>query len=231
MAGTKKLVCLANSRKHSGRCIAGKEVLDEGYGPWIRPVSARQTAEISEEERRYQDGVLPTVLDVMTVPIIGPAPHLYQAENVVIDAGRYWVKDGELPWSAVEDLVDRPTSVWTSGESSYYGLNDRVRLQDASELCNSLMLIKPDALSIEVVTEGAEFHNPRRKVRASFTYHDTHYLLNVTDPAAEKSLLAMPNAVHPMRNTYLCISLGEVFTDGYCYKLVAAVINEEGLVT
>lgn len=62
---TKRIVCLANSRKHSGRCIAGKEVLAGAYGEWIRPLSARESAEVSEEERRYQNGSSPHVLDVI----------------------------------------------------------------------------------------------------------------------------------------------------------------------
>jgi hypothetical protein len=27
--------------------------------------------------------------------------------------------------------------------------------------------------------------------------------------------------------TYLCVSLGEAHTDGYCYKLVAALISQQ----
>src|ERR1035438_2085128 len=77
MPETKDIVCLANSRKHSGRCVAGKEVLADGYGKWIRPVSARPSAEISEEERRYENGVLARVLDIIRIPIIGATPQLY----------------------------------------------------------------------------------------------------------------------------------------------------------
>ena len=70
MAVTKRIVCLANSRKLNGRCIAGREVSRGGAGPWIRPVSEREHQEVSEYERQYQDGSDPRVLDVISVPLI-----------------------------------------------------------------------------------------------------------------------------------------------------------------
>lgn len=47
---TETMICLANSRKTSGRCIAGKRLTDH---LWLRPVSSRITHEISEYDRRY----------------------------------------------------------------------------------------------------------------------------------------------------------------------------------
>jgi hypothetical protein len=229
MPETKEIVCLANSRKHSGRCVAGKEVLVDGYGKWIRPVSARPSAEISEEERRYENGVLPRVLDIITIPVIGATPQLYQSENYVIDAEYYWVKKGELSWTDVKQLVDKPAPIWTNNDSTYYGLNDRVKVDFAAKLNSSLMLIDPEDLTIKVVTEGAEFGNARRRVRADFKHVGMHYSLIVTDPVAERALLAKENAEYKPKDTYLCISLGEAHTDGSCYKLVATVINRQPL--
>jgi hypothetical protein len=80
-----------------------------------------------------------------------------------------------------------------------------------------------------VVTEGGEFGNPRRRVRADFKHLGTSYSLIVTDLVAEKALLARPNAAYKPKDTYLCISLGEAHTDGSCYKLVATVISEKPL--
>jgi hypothetical protein len=226
----KRIVCLANSRKHSGRCIAGREVLPEGsYGGWIRPVSARPSAEISEEERRYQNGASPKLLDVIDVPMIAAAPHLYQTENYIIDAGYCWAKSGGVDWAALNSLLDDPASLWTNGDSTYNGSNDRMKLDVAARHDYSLALIRPDALRVHVVTEGAEFSNPRRRVRAGFRHRGVYYGLIVTDPAAERAFLAKDDGAYPLPNAYLCISLGEAHTDGSCYKLVATIIDKDPL--
>src|SRR5688572_20697011 len=65
MGGTKRIVCLANSRKLSGRCVAGIEIVDSQLSGWIRPVSVRQSHEVSEIEREYRDGSDPQVLDIV----------------------------------------------------------------------------------------------------------------------------------------------------------------------
>lgn len=227
---TKRILCLANSRKHSGRCIAGKEMISEGsYGGWVRPVSARPSAEISEEERRYQNGASPKVLDIIDVPMIAAAPHLHQTENVIIDARYYWSKCGEVDWASLKSLLDNPTSLWANGDSTYNGCNDRMQLDVAANHDYSLALIHPDALTVHVVTEGAEFSNPRRRIRARFRHHRVLYGLIVTDPAAERAFLAKEDGAYPLPNAYLCISLGEAHTDGSCYKLVATIINKDPL--
>ena len=72
----KRIVCLANSRKMSGRCIAGLEIEGDQVGGWIRPVSNRSTEEISLFEQRFEDGSEPDLLDIVEVlsnVVDGPA--------------------------------------------------------------------------------------------------------------------------------------------------------------
>ena len=75
---TKRILCLANSRKLSGRCVAGREIVNGMAAAWVRPVSNREHQEVSEYERQYEDGTDTSVLDIVDVPLIEPRPHLYQ---------------------------------------------------------------------------------------------------------------------------------------------------------
>src|ERR1700742_4747290 len=90
MTYVKRIICLANSRKISGRCIAGKEIAGKGFGGWIRPVSNRLTGELSEYDRHYENGVDPKLLDVIDIQMTQHAPHGFQTENHVIDERAYW---------------------------------------------------------------------------------------------------------------------------------------------
>jgi len=223
----KKIVCLANSRKPGGRCVAGKEVLEDSYGGWVRPVSVRTTAEISVEERQYENGSEPKLLDIIDIPLIAPVPRIHQTENHMIDAEVYWTKEGEFSWEDVTALLDTPASLWGNGDSTYHGRNDRMTQAAASAFQNSLWLIAPTNVVMRVLTPGAAFGNPKRRVRAEFTYQGVPYDLMVTDPVAERVYLARSNGDYPSQDVRFCISLAEAHTDGYCYKLVAAVISPE----
>jgi hypothetical protein len=220
MSYRKKIVCLANSKKPRGRCVAGKEVLQDGYGDWIRPVSARPSAEISLDERRYENGREPQILDIIEIPMIAAVPRVHQTENHMIDADLYWTKTGELPWEDLGDLVDMPTSLWRNGDSTYHGTNDRMTQAVTSEFRNSLWLIEPTGVTIRVLTPGAAFGNPKRCVRAEFTHQGIRYDLMVTDLVAEQAFLARPNGEYTLADAvYFCISITEAHIDGSCYKL------------
>lgn len=223
-AYSKTILCLANSRKTSGRCIAGRELVGGKLGNWIRPVSAREHAELSEEDRRFQNGLDPRVLDVIRIPMLEPRPHGFQVENHLIDARYYWTLEGRATWDQVRAAVDgagRP--LWNNLSSSYSGLHDRVAEASADPADGSLRLIEVSNLEINVAVEGAEFDNGKRKVRGRFTHGGVQHFLSITDPSIERKYFAGPDGVYPVGGAILCISLGEPYL-GNAYKLIAAVI-------
>lgn len=223
---TTTIVCLANSRKPpSGRCVAGREWSGRSFGDWVRPVSDRPTQEISLEERRYEHGQDPCLLDIIAIQMKTAQPQRHQKENHLIDADYYWVKRGVIRWQDLQAAVEDPAGpLWLNGDSSYNGENDRVSENSLDGLARSLYLIQPEHLRIVVAAEGGSFGPPRRRVRARFTLCGHSYRLGVTEPSTESEFLAKNNGEYPVPDALLCISLGEVF-HGYAYKLAAAVIT------
>jgi hypothetical protein len=218
----KQIICLANSRKYAGRCIAGKELRGQEVGPWIRPVSRREMGEFTLPEISFGAGGLPKVLDIITVPLLKPHPHTYQRENYLVDVRQRWLKRGVWPSTALAGLCDPVDSLWPNGYHSVGGHNDRIphRLTE-SEISSSLLFIKPERLAIVVREE----YNTK-KIRAEFTFNRNAYRFTVTDPAVERKYLSRKAGLYRVDKpeVYLCLSIGEPF-HGYCYKLVAAVFN------
>ncbi|MEZ2220000.1 hypothetical protein [Rhizobium sp. RCC_161_2] len=224
-AYSKTILCLANSRKTSGRCIAGRELINGQLGAWIRPVSSRENAELSEEDRRFENGQDARVLDIIRIPMLEPRPNAFQVENHLIDADYYWTLDGTMTSAQAKAAVDGAgTPLWSNQSSSYNGLHDRVQTEATLPADGSLRLIEVTDLEINVVVEGAEFGNGKRKVRGRFTHGATQHYLSITDPLAERQYLPAGNGVFPVGQALLCISLSEPY-QGYAYKLIAAVIT------
>jgi hypothetical protein len=105
----KTLVCLANSRKLSGRCVAG--IVYGGQGVWIRPVSARPDGEVSEREQQYKDGSYPRVLDIVSVPLLRHQPDSFQSENWLLDPWQRWEKIGRIGWAKLLTLEQQPETL------------------------------------------------------------------------------------------------------------------------
>ena len=198
----KTIICLANSRKPpSGRCIPGREIVGDQFGDWIRPVSDRPTDEISEEERRYQDGSDPRLLDVITIVMAEPRPHQQQRENHVIDSDYYWSRVGSKEWQDLAGAIEDPAGpLWLNGSSSTFGVNDRVAETALGGIARSLYLVRPDRLVLSVAPEQSDFTGRRRRVRAKCDLSGHSYWLSVTDPSIEARYLAGPDGDTELNN-------------------------------
>ena len=221
----KRIVCLANSRKLSGRCIAGKELLEDGRpGGWVRPVSAREKEEVSECERQYQDGSDPRVLDVIDVPLFNALPKDYQQENWLLDPNNYWERVQRVAWNELAPFTDPVTQLWIDGHSTFNGLNDQIPLEFALNLRDSLRLVRVSDLTLSVFAPGEAFGNTKRRVQGRFRSGGTEYWLRVTAPDYERKYLQMPDGDYQIGDAYLTVSLGEAYRDN-SYKLIAAIIQ------
>lgn len=226
MGTVKRIVCLANSRKLQGRCIAGIELDGPRRAGWIRPVSAREREEVSEYERQYEDGSDPCVLDVIDVPLLEPRPRAYQQENWLLDPEYYWEKVRRCGWNELAGLVDPVGPLWIDGHHTYHGMNDKIPLELAGDVQGSLRLLRVDGLGLSVFKPGEAFGNLKRRVQGRFRHDGKEYRLWVTDPEYERAYLRKPDRDYEIGECFLTVSLGEPH-EGACYKLIAAVIERD----
>ena len=220
---TKQIICLANSRKLNGRCIAGIEISDAQDPVWIRPVTTSPTGEIPESACAYSLGQPINVLDVLEVRLVESRAKGYQQENWLIDRQvRPWTHIGRAVPADIEKVISKQPTLWTNGSSSKGGVNDRIDGAAMDNINNSLQLVKVDQLYLEVKAPYEGDGPP--DLRASFVYKQNHYNLKVTDPRYEASYRSKSVGTYALRTAYLTISLGEPFK-GFVYKLVAAIID------
>lgn len=223
-----EIIVLANSRKHSGRCVAGLRT--DGQG-WIRPIADSIEGTLHPRHYLLNNGSEPQLLDVIRVKVTHARPEKHHPENWIISFA-FW------------ELVSRPAPplLWTilqshliTGPSLLGNVLDRVPYAafETSPTENSLALVEPEDFRWVVKTNPSG----ERRVRIAFTLHDAPYDLSLTDPKTEQRLLGQPDGIYPYAaagfsaRTFplLTISLSEPFRKSLsdapsCFKLAAAVL-------
>lgn len=213
----KEIICLANSRKKSGRCVAGIDVSNQ---QWVRLVNPNGE-ELSRHDISYEDGSTTQVLDIISVQLKSKESLYYQPENYVIDKGYWWEKIGEFKVGKIQSLCD----------NHEYIMLDQADFLTCGE-CNtmhpqySLMLIKPTMLEFQKIIKSFNGRQ-RQQIRALFEYNGREYNLAVTDDNWEQQYNNLDTGWYKEKAPQkfnLTISLGECFS-GRHYKLVSSVIN------
>ena len=214
MSVRKRILCLANSRKPKGRCVAGVEIVGRKPADWIRPVSARSGKEVGLWEQRYENGGNPEVMDIIEIPFIRADPSGHQKENWLFDENCRWKKVGRAKQKHLKQIVSPHERLWINGCSSKRGKNDIVPYAHTKYLENSLRFICVKDLKLLV------FEYFGKKTKAQFVHNGIEYVLSVTDPKYD----AWACGKYEMGESYMTISLTGEFQD-HVYKLVAAIIE------
>ena len=217
--GASQFVCLANSRKLGGRCVAGIRVVGNRARPgiWVRPVSTSEHGEVPVPH--YPDGTEMRLGDVVGFVEGMRVPHTsgYQPENVSY-SGR-WTRAGRIDWAELRSLADKPAEPWPDGVSSSKGLQDRFPVQQAPLVRKSLTLQYINHLQL---THSQSGYTGAIEVRGEFAIGATTLRLRVTDPVVERRLQESRRD-ETVKGALVCLSLGEPF-GGYVYKLISGVL-------
>ena len=209
-----RIICLANSYKYNGRCIAG---IDES-GRWLRPVSSSAKRAI-DKETRYINGNEPQLLDILEIPLHAHGPNEgCQKENRLVRAGE-WKKLGRLE---PEDLIKycEDDSVVLHNNLDYVRASCFRMIPGRG--WKSLQLIHSE----NVVFERNE--NNKTKWQAEFTNSKgISFNLRVTDPVICERL---DRGEKIDNNCLLTISMAPGWspdrnTPKRCYKFVAGVVE------
>jgi hypothetical protein len=231
MGVSKRILCLANSRKPSGRCIAGIEIAHDGQPlGWIRPISSHGQDAVHDYERQYPDGSEPRLLDIINMPLLKPAPDGCQSENWLLDTSGRWQRTGLADMNLLSRCICKQKAIWANGHSTTRGENDEIPSEEADALTNSLMLIQVPWLGVTV------YEGPKGLcARGWFPYGESMYGLRITDPVFEQMVFNHGLRNRKFGNAYVTVSLTmpmrKDYGSGqqYRYKVIAAIIANDGV--
>jgi hypothetical protein len=162
-----KFLCLANSYKTGGRCVAG---IDIGSGKWVRPVSTQNSGELLSESSIVETEAARRFIrpfDVVDIgnPIKCPIPG--QPENV---------ERGTNKWTLLEEVHRSTALKFVQREGLLiYGNYDRIDAKLSEHVQKSLTIIKVTNPSFQINSYG--------KLRGRFVFSGKHYDFSVTDDA------------------------------------------------
>lgn len=214
----KYFICLANSYKHGGRCIAGVEVSpwpdgrmdivrhNDGRPCWIRPVSMAENGEIPMQ---LAQGV--KLLSLVRLTDVVPCPHKAHAEDVHCSRMECCSNDNEFKDDFMSQLID-PVH-----QAVFYFRGKAIPAKMIDRLNYSLMFIRPEKAGAYIDEE-----REKSKYRMKFTYFGSNYDFPITDPYFLETFKKNPERYSDLKGVYLTLSLGLEF-EGFHFKLVAGV--------
>lgn len=220
----KYFICLANSYKRGGRCIAGVEVIisqddhweivrnNDGSPHWIRPIDQHTDyGEILEGEARH----IP-LLSVVKLTGVIPCPHQSHSEDV-----------NYTQMSTIGMIIGNRDVLELFTDNIHSEIFYTTELAISPEIYAtgnySLMMIHPENIQYQ-----EDPTKNRARYRMLFSYHDTNYDLSITDPVFYEQIAMKPNMITLQRDVYLTLSIGLEYEERH-HKLIAGLITPSNM--
>ena len=215
----KYFICLANSYKHGGRCIAGIEVVpqsdgslvvvrhDDGRPRWIRPVSMSANGEIPNHLAESFK-----VFSLVKLTEVEPCPDKAHTEDV------HCTRMEICPFELLPTKVFLNQLLDTQHQAVFYYRGKAIPATIIDRLDYSLMLIRP-----ENACAYCDEERENSKYRIKFTYFGSNYDFPITDPVFLEQFKKSPDKYADLKEVYLVLSLGMEF-EGFHFKLAATVV-------
>lgn len=219
VSSDKFFICLANSYKRGGRCVAGIEIVFDANGElkpvcngdgrprWIRPIATTTYGEIPNY---VAEGI--KLLSIVKLYNVVPCPNKPHTENVYYSKLEQCKYDLSHDISIINHLFDNTHQVL------FHNRGRAVSAEMSMGINYSLMLIHAEN-ACAYIDENRE----KSKNRMSFTYYGADYDFPITDPIFLEEFKKEPERFANIADVYLTISLGLEF-EGWHHKLVAGVI-------
>lgn len=221
-----EIICLANSYKHKGRCIAG---IRTDTGQWIRLRSASDNGALTSSEYTLSGNGEVRLLDIFEVDLHYAMPSDCHPEDWVCYPRPWRLQArpcGPTAWNHIKASLQ-------TGASIFGGYRDRLAAHElrSKPMKSSLAVIQPESLWWWIREEHG-----KRKNRALFHRNHITYDLPVTDPRWLDQLNLLPAGIYPhatiapgARETFLTISLSEAFQPtghgpAWHFRIVAGVL-------
>ena len=215
----KYFICLANSYKRGGRCVAGVEIVfdangglkpvydDDGRPRWIRPIATTTYGEIPNY---VAEGI--KLLSIVKLYNVVPCPNKPHTENV------YYSKIEQCEFDLSNDVNIINHLFDNTHQAIFHNRGRAVSAEMSMGINYSLMLIHAEN-ACAYIDENRE----KSKNRMSFTYYGADYDFPITDPIFLEKFKKAPKLFADIPDVYLTLSLGLEF-EGWHHKLVAGVI-------
>jgi hypothetical protein len=215
----KHFICLANSYKHGGRCIAGIEVVPQSDGSlvivrhndgrprWLRPLSMSVNGEIPNHLAESFK-----IFSLVKLTDVEACPDKAHSEDVHCSRMEFCHSEITSTQEFLDQLID------TKHQAVFYFRGKSIPTTMIDRLDYSLMLIHP-----ENACAYCDEERENSKYRMKFTYLGSNYDFPITDPVFLEQFKKAPDRYTDLKGIYLVLSLGLEF-EGFHYKLVATVV-------